>query len=224
MVWFWCLVLPSWCGWKCKHLTCQGTRFGWMVVAVLPTTHPFVFARGPLTGPAQSVYRAELLALVTALQGAEPGVLVVSDCKSACRVVSRLWDGSRKPVGPHRDLELRLLSFTRLGWEVKWVKVHTDGLTAAQHGVSELDRRGNAQADHAAQHVLPGVDCKQETWKRYRLFACVFRNFFGAIGPALCERQEKLQVRPRLPHEDAPIEEMEWPFLFMGHTLERELE
>eukprot|EP00971_Amphidinium_carterae_P174118 3451367-Amphidinium_carterae.1 len=43
-------------------------------------------------------------------------------------------------------------------------------------------------------------------------------------GPALCERQEKLQVRPRLHHEDAPSEEMEWPFLFEGHTLERELE
>eukprot|EP00971_Amphidinium_carterae_P204620 4060584-Amphidinium_carterae.1 len=70
-----------------------------------------VLIRARLIGPAQSVYRAELLALVTALQGAEPGALVVSDCKSACRVVSRLWDGSRKPVGPHRDLELRLLSF-----------------------------------------------------------------------------------------------------------------
>eukprot|EP00971_Amphidinium_carterae_P232163 4606944-Amphidinium_carterae.1 len=70
-----------------------------------------------LTGPAQSVYRAELMALVTALQGSKPNALVVSDCNSACRVVSCLWDRSRKPVGPHRDLELRLLSFP--GWAGK---------------------------------------------------------------------------------------------------------
>eukprot|EP00971_Amphidinium_carterae_P176475 3499081-Amphidinium_carterae.1 len=73
-----------------------------------------VLIQAKLAGPAQSVYPAELLALVTALQGAEPGALVVFDCKSACRVVNRLWRALASPW------ELRLLSFPRSGREVKW--------------------------------------------------------------------------------------------------------
>eukprot|EP00971_Amphidinium_carterae_P002595 51786-Amphidinium_carterae.1 len=54
--------------------------------------------------------------------------------------------------------------------------------TAAQHGVSELDRCGSEQADRAAQQMLAGIDCKQETWRSFRLLACAFRNYLGAIG------------------------------------------
>eukprot|EP00971_Amphidinium_carterae_P165252 3275700-Amphidinium_carterae.1 len=97
-----------------------------------------------------SVYRADLLALVTALQGSEANTLVVSDCESACRVVDQLWAGKRKPRGVHRDLEQRLLSCPRLGREVKWIKAHTDSKIAAVHGVSEADRLGNDRADKAA--------------------------------------------------------------------------
>eukprot|EP00971_Amphidinium_carterae_P294534 5847918-Amphidinium_carterae.1 len=100
MGWFRRPGLLSRCGRKCKPLICQVKRFGLMAVGVLLTTllnfrvcswsvvGKGVLVRARLTGPAQTVYRAELLALVTALQGAEAGALVVSDCKSACRVVS----------------------------------------------------------------------------------------------------------------------------------------
>eukprot|EP00971_Amphidinium_carterae_P096642 1912854-Amphidinium_carterae.2 len=102
-----------------------------------------VLVQARLTGPAQSVYRAELLALVTALQGSEPQATVVSDCKSACRVVQKL-----------------------LGREVKWIKAHTDRRIAVLHGVSEVDRQGNERADKAANNVLAPVDGRQSTWGR----------------------------------------------------------
>eukprot|EP00971_Amphidinium_carterae_P157423 3120805-Amphidinium_carterae.1 len=85
-------------------------------------------------------------------------------------------------------------------------------------------RLGNEQADGAAQQTLGAVDRKQGLWRSYRHYACAFRNFLGAIGPSLNERQEKLQVRPRLVQEEAPLAEMEWPFPFEGDALERGLD
>eukprot|EP00971_Amphidinium_carterae_P078156 1546231-Amphidinium_carterae.1 len=68
--------------------------------------------------------------------------------------LQKLWDGQRKPRGVHRDLEQRLLSFPRLGREVKWIQAHTDSRSAALHGVTEVDRQGNERADKAANNVL----------------------------------------------------------------------
>eukprot|EP00971_Amphidinium_carterae_P316681 6294817-Amphidinium_carterae.1 len=42
-----------------------------------------VLIQARLAGPALSVYRAEMMALVTALQGSGPGTVVISDCQSA---------------------------------------------------------------------------------------------------------------------------------------------
>eukprot|EP00971_Amphidinium_carterae_P066885 1324751-Amphidinium_carterae.1 len=211
MVWCRLLVLASRFGRKFKLWICQATLCGSMAVDVrAPNDSPFrtcswavmgrgVLVQARLTGPAQSVYRAELLALVTALQGSEPGALVVSDCKRGCRGVQQLWAGQRKPRGVHRalDLEQRLLTFPRLGREVKWIKAHTDRRTAVQHGVTEVDRQGNERADKAANTVLAPVDGKQSTW-------------------------EKLLARPQPPGEDNLIEDFEWPYDFEGHTLTRE--
>eukprot|EP00971_Amphidinium_carterae_P144888 2870856-Amphidinium_carterae.1 len=42
------------------------------------------------------------------------------------------------------------------------------------------------------------------------------------VGPVLGERQEKLQVRPHIQAVENAPEELDWPFLFEGHTLVRE--
>eukprot|EP00971_Amphidinium_carterae_P277057 5498242-Amphidinium_carterae.1 len=42
------------------------------------------------------------------------------------------------------------------------------------------------------------------------------------VRPVLGERQEKLQARPHIHVGEEPLENMVWPFLFEGHTLERE--
>eukprot|EP00971_Amphidinium_carterae_P252756 5018207-Amphidinium_carterae.1 len=105
-------------------------------------------------------------------------------------------------MGPHRDLECRLLSFPRCGREVRWVKAHTDGRIAALHGVWLIELRSKCWVLSTADRPSGGATAR----------------------PSLSERQEKLQVRPQLAQEEAPLEEMEWPFLLKGHTLERELE
>eukprot|EP00971_Amphidinium_carterae_P059445 1175433-Amphidinium_carterae.1 len=80
------------------------------------------------------------------------------------------------------DLELRLLSFPRLGREVKWVKAHTNERTAVQHGVSDTDRRGNEQADRAAQQVLAGVDGKQPLGKGFACLPAPFATSWEPLG------------------------------------------
>eukprot|EP00971_Amphidinium_carterae_P199467 3958548-Amphidinium_carterae.1 len=69
---------------------------------------------------------------------------------------------------------------------------HTDVSAAAIHGVTERDRLGKAKADEAAQQTLGAVDRRQALWRRFSHYASAFRNFIGAIGPSLSERQEKL--------------------------------
>eukprot|EP00971_Amphidinium_carterae_P228288 4528193-Amphidinium_carterae.1 len=95
---------------------------------------------------------------------------------------------------------------------------------AALHGVSEDDHRGNDRADKAANEVLAAFNGRQAKWIRYRAFASQFRTFLGLIGPTLSERiaKEKLLVRPQLPCEESQVDDLEWPFDFEGHTLERE--
>eukprot|EP00971_Amphidinium_carterae_P038428 755782-Amphidinium_carterae.1 len=59
----------------------------------------------PLPGLRQSVYRAELLAVVRVLEECQPHE-VVSDCKGVVKAVQALQQGRRTPKGRHRDLEL----------------------------------------------------------------------------------------------------------------------
>eukprot|EP00971_Amphidinium_carterae_P049806 981837-Amphidinium_carterae.1 len=150
-----------------------------------------VLVRAKLTGPAQSVYRAELLALVTALQGS-----------LGQRLTLLLSLTVKAPADWWKSSGLASESHVELGREVKWTKAHTGSRTAALHGVSEADRLGNDRADKAANEVLAAVDGRQDLWNRYRAFASKFRTLLGLIGPTLSERKEKLLVRPQLSCEE----------------------
>eukprot|EP00971_Amphidinium_carterae_P228746 4537759-Amphidinium_carterae.1 len=69
-------------------------------------THERVFCALP--GIKQSVYRAELHAVVRALEECSPHE-VVSDCKGVVKAVHQaLQTGRRQPKGRNRDLELRV--------------------------------------------------------------------------------------------------------------------
>eukprot|EP00971_Amphidinium_carterae_P307671 6114572-Amphidinium_carterae.1 len=52
------------------------------------------------------VFRAELLAVVRALEECQP-CRVVSDCKGVVKALQAIQNGHRLPKGRHRDLEER---------------------------------------------------------------------------------------------------------------------
>eukprot|EP00971_Amphidinium_carterae_P109693 2172722-Amphidinium_carterae.1 len=58
----------------------------------------------PLPGFRQPVFRAELLAVVRALEECQPR-RVVSDCKGVVKALQAIQSGHRQPKGRHRDLE-----------------------------------------------------------------------------------------------------------------------
>eukprot|EP00971_Amphidinium_carterae_P194388 3857380-Amphidinium_carterae.2 len=117
----------------------------------------------PLPGLKQSVYRAELLATVRALEECKPRRLV-SDCKGVVSCLHALLAGRRQPKGRHRDLEGRAL----------------DAFPAGSKGrVQYSDLRGNRMADVAAnngtrEHVP--FESSDE-WKNWGHVCQAVRNF-----------------------------------------------
>eukprot|EP00971_Amphidinium_carterae_P058746 1161614-Amphidinium_carterae.1 len=73
-----------------------------------------------LTGPAQSVHRAELQALITALEGSGPATLVISDCKTLrVPAVLSLSSGLVSAAGGDRTETSSLGFFPFPGWAGK---------------------------------------------------------------------------------------------------------
>eukprot|EP00971_Amphidinium_carterae_P350642 6491664-Amphidinium_carterae.1 len=77
----------------------------------------------PLPGLKQSVYRAEFLVVVRALEECKPKRLV-SDCKGVVCCLHALKAGRRHPKGRHRDIESRALIALPAGVETVWMKAH----------------------------------------------------------------------------------------------------
>eukprot|EP00971_Amphidinium_carterae_P166117 3292667-Amphidinium_carterae.6 len=85
----------------------------------------------PLPDLKQSVYRAEFLAVVRALEECQPHE-VVSDCKGVVKAVQALHTGRRGPKDRNSDLEQRALNSLLPGQRIR---------------VSVDDFQGNQQAD-----------------------------------------------------------------------------
>eukprot|EP00971_Amphidinium_carterae_P338512 6475878-Amphidinium_carterae.2 len=64
----------------------------------------------PLPGCWQSVYRAELHAIMTSCEMMDGNGVIVADCKGAVVVANRLKAGLRKPNGRHSRIEARILA------------------------------------------------------------------------------------------------------------------
>eukprot|EP00971_Amphidinium_carterae_P193891 3847109-Amphidinium_carterae.1 len=87
----------------------------WCRVGYYTHTHEHVWL--PLLGLKQSVYRAEFLAVVRALEECQPHD-VVSDCKGVVKAIQALQTGRRMPKGRDRVLELRAMQALLLGQKI----------------------------------------------------------------------------------------------------------
>eukprot|EP00971_Amphidinium_carterae_P337250 6473971-Amphidinium_carterae.5 len=93
--------------------------------------------------PALSVHRAELLAVVRALEECQPRE-VVNDCKGVVKAVQALQ------TGRNRDLEKRALHAHLPGQQLKWMKAHLKQVNVDSGRITADGLHGNGQADALA--------------------------------------------------------------------------
>ena len=123
------------------------------------------WARGTLPGAQQTVFRAELFAVVIALEGTQGAIRIASDCQGVVEKAKRLIvDGSVvHPRQHHADLWTRALrAAADRTVDIDWVPAHLGEEAVQQGRVTRDDWAGNAKADGHADaamslHPNPGV-------------------------------------------------------------------
>ena len=138
----------------------QLRRAGW---GLWVPGHPEACAAEPLVGPCQTAQRAELRALVAALERSGGFVRVWTDSMFVVRGAKHLQAG-RVPPMHHQDLWQRASkAWCRGVSEVRWVKAHLSWPDAQARGIAWQAWAGNQRADElagqgAAQHAPPTAD------------------------------------------------------------------
>eukprot|EP00971_Amphidinium_carterae_P279091 5540269-Amphidinium_carterae.1 len=99
-----------------------------------------------LPGIRQSVFRAELLAVVRALEECQPR-RVVSDCKGVVKALQAIQRGHRLPKGRHKDLEERARRSLTQDCRLQWVKAHQTRDAVEEGRITLEDFQGNLEAD-----------------------------------------------------------------------------
>ena len=132
------------------------------------THHPANFG-GPLGGPVQTAYRAELRAMVHAAEHISGTYTIVSDCKGVVNGAERILRGGvMDPNGRHQDLWARLAAALRgcAGVRVRWVPAHTNGPCFA---ISRRGFEGNNWADILAKNAATAAGpSPRQAWKYFR--------------------------------------------------------
>eukprot|EP00971_Amphidinium_carterae_P096950 1919265-Amphidinium_carterae.1 len=108
---------------------------------------------GWLPGCRQSVFRAELLAVVHALEECNPRRLV-SDCKGVVKALQAIQSGQRQPKGRHRDLEVRARNALTQACQLHWVKAHQTRQVVDEGRITLEDFQGNQEAEEWPTLVL----------------------------------------------------------------------
>eukprot|EP00971_Amphidinium_carterae_P116847 2314157-Amphidinium_carterae.1 len=177
----------------------------------------------PLPGLKQSVYRAEFLDMVRALEECKPKRFV-SDCKGVVSCLHALRAGRRQPKGRHRDLESRAFAALPAGVQNESKRVD-ESLPVRQtcgrrrcNSVERADLQDNGLADVAAnrgtsEHVPfePSEEWKQ--WEAVEETVCRLCVIFGLVGPKLRPEQWP-RVRFPAPELEPAIVESERPAVF----------
>jgi hypothetical protein len=146
-----------------------------------------------LPGPVQTVYRAELYAVVVAAERVAGGCVVVTDCLGVAQGAQRVLKGETpSAVSRHADLWARLNTVVRGNpgrlRDVRWVPSHqppdSDRITAR-------DREGNDEADKLARRMAERIGptvAQQEAYDRkVALLRAVQRSQSAVLEAAIRE-------------------------------------
>eukprot|EP00972_Heterocapsa_arctica_P092325 13614938-Heterocapsa_arctica.AAC.1 len=99
----------------------------------------------------QGSYRAEVRALVAALETSEETIDIITDNQYVRDTAQYLAAGGIVHKGEHSDLWTRIKIHTAKLGHIRWVKVHLKEEKASAAGVSYDDWFGNKQADLKAK-------------------------------------------------------------------------
>eukprot|EP00971_Amphidinium_carterae_P049738 980458-Amphidinium_carterae.1 len=131
----------------------------------------------PLPGCWQSVYKAELHAIMTACERLQGRGVIVTDCKGAAVVANKLKIGVRKPRGRHSRVEQRILA--SIGEiEVQWMRSHQTPQQAEAAGLPAAYLAGNAEADLLAGEAVQDVPALPAELGLFRRAAAAARSFW----------------------------------------------
>eukprot|EP00971_Amphidinium_carterae_P092830 1838216-Amphidinium_carterae.1 len=132
----------------------------------------------PLPGCRQSVFRAELLAVVRAEEECNPR-RVVSDCKGVVKALQAIQSGQRQPKGRHRDLEVRARNALAQACQLHWVKAHQPRQAVDEGRTTLEDFQGNQEADEVANLGAAAHAAHEPTaeYLRWALVAQAIRVF-----------------------------------------------
>jgi ribonuclease HI len=106
---------------------------------------------GPLLGRNQSSDRAEVRALVAALEKTQMGIHVITDNQYVRNTAQYLEMGGTVHKGKHFDLWTRIKNNIWKMNSIRWVKAHLKVENASKAGVCYEDWVGNDQADRQAK-------------------------------------------------------------------------
>jgi ribonuclease HI len=106
---------------------------------------------GPLLGKNQSSDRAEVRALVAALEKSTAGVHIITDNQYVRNTAQYLKAGGTVHKGKHHDLWTRINNNIQKMDSIRWVKAHLEKEEAEKAGVTHADWYGNDQADEQAK-------------------------------------------------------------------------
>eukprot|EP00971_Amphidinium_carterae_P026209 516784-Amphidinium_carterae.2 len=136
----------------------------------------------PPPGRKQSVHRAELFAVVRALEEWQPHE-VVSDCKGVVKAVQALQTGRRTHKGRNRELEKRTLNALLPGERIRWMKAHLKHADVDLGRVTADDLHANGQANVPANQgtAAHGPLEPDATWARWADFANKVFHFWRLV-------------------------------------------
>eukprot|EP00971_Amphidinium_carterae_P074359 1469365-Amphidinium_carterae.1 len=115
-----------------------------------------------LPGCRQSVFRAELLAVVRTMEKCNPK-RVVSDCKGVAKTLQTIQSGQKQPKGRHRNLEVRARNAMSQTCQLHWVKAHQTRQAVDEGRITIDDFQGNQEADVVANLGAAAHDAHEPT-------------------------------------------------------------
>eukprot|EP00971_Amphidinium_carterae_P161793 3207396-Amphidinium_carterae.1 len=143
-------------------------------------------------GCRQSVFRAELLAVVRALEECHPR-RVVSDCKGVVKALQAIQSFQRHPKAwRHKDLEVGARNALTQACQLHWVKAHQTRHAVDERWITLKDFQGNQEADEVANLGAVAHAAHEPTaeYLRWRLWLRRFVSFWLLVGPKLRDRPE----------------------------------
>jgi len=131
----------------------------------------------PLNTPHPSVFRAELRAILHAVQACAMPTIVRSDCKAACQLAqSAIYDGKYDKKHADADILCRIAEIANTNCVIEWIPARLDEARYKEkrakflaNGGTEMQIESNCQADALAKQGAELVSVNEQCYFRFKI-------------------------------------------------------